>query len=1047
MAERWKATLSGLLERFEQPGWTYEEAVKLPCPACEGEMHVLRKPYESAGKTFRYVAVVCPGCPLVYTLADLGLKNVEQLRKATHAVPSKASVTVPPSSRAVKLVAKPERWDLAPVAPVDWGVPAQRARKERGWPPGLPEPSGPETRALRWFKVSDPSWTLDTVSEGVDMRVILPESEEFAGLQRRLAEASIACRSVPYWIEHEEVTTVGNDGQATDLVAYPRLCQVTGEAAAGSAPVGGRAAYAARDSFERIWDALAPVEEDPPAPQPVAELVPESWAALLPYPTFNPAQIAAVPVVCESDQHVVVVAPTGAGKTPIGMVAALRAYFEGRKAAWLVPQRSLTDELDRDLDFWRSHGLRVVRLSGEHATDRVMIQQADVWVTTTEKFEALCRAASMREALADVGCLVVDEIHLLGDPVRGPVLEALLARVRESVADVRIVGLSATVSNAEDIAQWLNAQLVRVSWRPTRLAWQLPMIATSSDRTTQQLTRTQAAVRIASAFTAEGGSVLVFCGSKRSVRTTALAISESRGATTRGVDPDDADRVQQVCQKVGVGLHYRDWPYKREAVTGFRQRELDVVVATSTLAAGVNLPARAVVVRDTQVGLDEIEVSMVQQMFGRAGRVGAGEREGWAFLITDEAERAIWQAKLAAGYTVASQIRSSLPDHVLAEVVQGRISTVGEAEAWWKQTLAYHQGDHRMEPLHEALDFLVGADFLTCLSVGQDGDLQATELGRLTTRLMVSTHLADQLRVAARGVALPSGPDEAEELLIDIVSLTLPDLAQAPVSEQIRAATARLLQSHGHTDPTVPGDTFVRGGLAASPGLAPGDFARAVLLTLANSPRQFRKGTRYITGIPVEAMYPILEEAERYLYWLGAQGALGTLHPWTVIVAGDLARRIRWRHCAPRRGAGRLLWMLEQMATAPQASTLVPRMWRAATGKQITDPDWPTTARPSHCQLPDTAYMALLRDRVTGSIVDIDGDHATWSVPAGLSRTTWTGTAFDQDVSDGTEQATAFPKALADDPSGEQRGCAVFSRRGDGIATGWLARYAKTATI
>ncbi|WP_234391700.1 DEAD/DEAH box helicase [Streptomyces sp. CB02613] len=65
--------------------------------------------------------------------------------------------------------------------------------------------------------------------------------------------------------------------------------------------------------------------------------------------------------------HLVVVAPTGAGKTPIGMVAALEAYARGRKAAWLVPQRSLTDELDRDLQLWRSRGLRVVRLTGEAA--------------------------------------------------------------------------------------------------------------------------------------------------------------------------------------------------------------------------------------------------------------------------------------------------------------------------------------------------------------------------------------------------------------------------------------------------------------------------------------------------------------------------------------------------------------------------------------------------------------------------------------------------------------------------------------------------------
>ena len=95
------------------------------------------------------------------------------------------------------------------------------------------------------------------------------------------------------------------------------------------------------------------------------------------------------------------------------------------------------------------------------------------------------------------------------------------------------------------------------------------------------------------------------------------------------------------------------------------------------------------------------------QMFGRAGRVGAGETEGWAYLITDETDRASWQQRLIAGYSVYSQIYDSLADHVLAEVLQGRITTVPEAEAWWRQTLAFAQGDHDAEPVRDALDFLV----------------------------------------------------------------------------------------------------------------------------------------------------------------------------------------------------------------------------------------------------------------------------------------------------------------------------------------------------
>lgn len=86
------------------------------------------------------------------------------------------------------------------------------------------------------------------------------------------------------------------------------------------------------------------------------------------------------------------------------------------------------------------------------------------------------------------------------------------------------------------------------------------------------------------------------------------------------------------------------------------------------------------------MGLNSLDVATVQQMFGRAGRVGVGEEEGWAFMIVDERERAGWQSKLVAGHTVRSRIQDSLPEHVLSEAVQQRISTQQDAEQWWVQT-------------------------------------------------------------------------------------------------------------------------------------------------------------------------------------------------------------------------------------------------------------------------------------------------------------------------------------------------------------------------
>ena len=90
----------------------------------------------------------------------------------------------------------------------------------------------------------------------------------------------------------------------------------------------------------------------------------------------------------------------------------------------------------------------------------------------------------------------------------------------------------------------------------------------------------------------------------------------------------DTRRLEQICREARIGLHYAGWEYRREAERAFREREADVLIATSTVAAGVNLPARAVIIADTQIGLETLDVATVQQMFGRAGRVGAGEDTG-----------------------------------------------------------------------------------------------------------------------------------------------------------------------------------------------------------------------------------------------------------------------------------------------------------------------------------------------------------------------------------------------------------------------------------
>ncbi|WP_234338423.1 DEAD/DEAH box helicase [Streptomyces sp. NRRL F-5727] len=1035
--ERWQITLSGELPaRFAEPGWSYEEMVARRCPGCDGTLHALRRPYESQGRTYRYTALVCPACPAAFTLADLGARRYDELTGTASRRRAPAPAPAPRET-------SPDRRPAATVT-VRVTVPGQRTERGPAWPEDLAVPDGTERRALLWCKTADPAWrpAEAALAAAEDVRVILPDGTGYEALRTWLEERDVPYRVSRYWEEAGQVGTVGDTGGRTELVAA---------GPDGAAPAAGPWAVAARDAFAAQWDALetlpdADADAGGDAYVPVGELVPAEWAGLLPHPSFNPVQAAAVPAVLEETGHLVVVAPTGAGKTPIGMVAALAAHARGRKAAWLVPQRSLTDELDRELRLWRRHGLRVVRLSGEAAVDTELIRSADVWVATTEKFEAICRAGSLRDALAEVGCLVVDEIHLLGDPGRGAVLEALLARVRDDSAATRIVGLSATVANADEVADWLGARLVRTTWRPTRLTWQLPHLppVDETDWAARVAVRTEAAVRIARQVTEDGGSVLVFCGSKRGVRATALALAADRGVPTTGVDADDAEQVERLCTKAGVRLHYRDWPYKREAEQAFRAREAEVLVATSTVAAGVNLPARAVIVRDTTLGLDRVEVSMVQQMFGRAGRIGAGEREGWAFLLTDPAERAHWQARLAAGYTVRSRLDESLPDHLLAEAVQERLATLDEAERWWAGTFAAYQGHDSVEPLHEAARFLADVG---CLRTAADEDrLEPSPLGLLTSRFMVDATLADDLATALRQAPVPEDPLAAEPVLAALLSTRLPVLETAPFTERAKAALRRVLREAERTGDDEPDDAW---GIGPVKEPAPdddeeppqaGDLARAVLLLAATRPALFRGRPSYVLGIPVESMSGILEEAQRYLAWLGAQGPLGTVHPWVAVAAGDLALRIRWRALGPGRGAGRLLWMCERMATAPLAPQLVPRLWHAARARGIDAPDWPGTTPPGDCALPPDRYRSLLAERVTGTRLALQADTVRAWAPPGAVVHLWNGATTTSYTSDGEEITLPLPVADPADPSAGRCGAAVFGR-GDRIAAGRFEAY------
>ncbi|MFI9814521.1 DEAD/DEAH box helicase [Saccharothrix variisporea] len=1093
---RWGVRPEPAIARYAEPGWQLSPIpIEKRCPTCANELHGLYRSHPHRGKQQLQAAVVCVTCPASFTLRELQLSQKSVLgdlkpeavaRRAAEdaqlaALARETRVFERPSTRAEEpqaeepaetedspretegsppgIVGPPEEdgtggrrpspaadpttAEAEPARPVrrmsttvmaarirsilagSEAVPTTQADDAPTLPPHLLTDPAP----VWWCKTTDP--TLKPPAGVVGARVVMPDRPEFDELRALLTQEGVEHRSLKHWLEQE--TVCAQPGEPLRATAW--LSEVGGIVPERCEPTGDDKAWAARLAFDVLWK-LHDTPGPAPDPTPVEDLVPPEYRPYLPFPVLNPAQTQAAPHILDDDAHLLITAPTGAGKTAIGMLAVLRTILEeGRKAAWLVPQRSLTDELDRELESWRAQGLRVERLSGEYAVDVERVRAADLWVATTEKFEAICRAASLQAALGEVGCMVVDEIHLLGTPGRGALLEALLARVRGADSPVRIVGLSATVSNAAEVAEWLEADLVATTWRPSRVTWQLPTIPATAGFAAGARLREQVVLDLTARHTAEQGSVLVFCGSKRNVRSTAMAIAADRGAPVHTVAADDVDGLTKVCAEVGVRMHYADYEHKHAAERAFRDRKADVLVATSTVAAGVNLPARAVIVRDTTVGGEPMDTSMVLQMFGRAGRIGAGETEGWSYLVVDEHQRASWQTRLVAGYSVYSRIHESLPDHVLAEVLQGRITSLADAEAWWVETLAYAQGDDALQPVQDAVAFLVAEGHLT----ERDGALAITELGRVTARMMVSTYTGHRLRYALGLLPVPPDPEAAEDALVLVLSVAVRDLAALPVPDQVRPAVATVVKAGGRASQVT--NTASVKGLGSQTTTAPGDLARAGLLLAARSPHLFTGRTRRVAaGIPLTTLHPVFEQAPRFLSWLAAQGVLGTVHPWIAVVAADLDQRVRWRSLTPRRGAGRLLWLCEQMATRARAHDLVPEMWRSAVARGVRSPDWPPGRPPTECELDQAGYTALLRERVTGAVLDVREDRAHVSGTVAAHAVAWRGKEYGPSVS--TKATTEVPYPDGEDPD---KGIAVFTRRGDYRASGWLSAYAALA--
>ena len=183
---------------------------------------------------------------------------------------------------------------------------------------------------------------------------------------------------------------------------------------------------------------------------------------------LRPAQEKSIGAGLFRDENLLVCTPTASGKTLVAELAAMQAILNNvGKCVYIVPLKALASEKHREFKKRYGHLCRIGLSIGDTDSPEERLKNFDLILTTSEKLDSITRHHA--SWLSAVKVVVVDEIHLLNDPSRGPTLEILITLLRSILSDVQIIGLSATIGNADELASWLDAKLVKDLWRPVKL--------------------------------------------------------------------------------------------------------------------------------------------------------------------------------------------------------------------------------------------------------------------------------------------------------------------------------------------------------------------------------------------------------------------------------------------------------------------------------------------------------------------------------------------------------------------------------------------------
>ncbi|CUA67753.1 hypothetical protein RSOLAG22IIIB_03180 [Rhizoctonia solani] len=471
---------------------------------------------------------------------------------------------------------------------------------------------------------------------------------------------------------------------------------------------------------------------------PVSTL-PDWCRSVFKFGVFNAMQSQCFDTAVNTDSNMVISAPTGAGKTVLFELSIIRLLQSennvpqmASKCVYMAPTKAICSERSRDWSAKFAHlGVKCCELTGDTMkSGRSAWKEARdcaIIITTPEKWDSLTRNwDDSSDFLQRIKLFMVDEVHTVGEPTRGSCLEVVVSRMMQRGNHVRFVLVSATAPNIEDLKDWLSSCSSGEStgmfkfgdeYRPCQLQRYVYGYARPPGHNDFQFMKTlDYKLFPVIQEHSTGKPVLVF-----------------------------------YFANLGLGVHHAGLSLdERHTVEGlFTQRKLSVIVATSTLAVGVNFPAHIVIIKGvtqwTGTGWSEYSSQDIMQMLGRAGRPQF-DREGIAIVMCDKKLESKYKLLATGGSQLESTLHHNLTEHINSEIGLNTIKNVDSAKQWLRKTFLFRR--IQKNAAHYKLDLPQAASWEACVDAlitksistlketqlikhGENGSLALTEFGEI----------------------------------------------------------------------------------------------------------------------------------------------------------------------------------------------------------------------------------------------------------------------------------------------------------------------------